>query len=62
MDIGLLAEQSQRRIDVIESQISQAQAAKAREEEVRDKLHELSSQSSYSISDINFLIEASNRY
>jgi hypothetical protein len=59
MDIGLLAEQRQRKIDALDSQISQAQAEKTAEEAVRDKLHELSSQSSYSISDINFLIEAS---
>ena len=62
MDIGLLAEQRQRRIDALDSQITQAQAAKAKEEETRDKLRELSSQSSYSIADINFLIEASNMY
>lgn len=59
MDISFLAEARQDRIDALDNQIIQAQAAKAAEEEIRDKLHELMSQSSYSISDINFLIEAS---
>ncbi len=59
MDISLLAEARQRKIDALDNQISQAETAKVEEEAVRDKLHELMSQSSYSISDINFLVEAS---
>lgn len=62
MDISLLAEASQRRIDNYGNDIDRAQASKAAEEAVRDRLRELMSQSNYSISDINFMIEAANRF
>jgi hypothetical protein len=61
MDISLLAEASQRRIDNFDNDISRIEAYKLDEEAVRDKLHELMSQSTYTISDINFLIQAAQR-
>lgn len=59
MDISVLAEARQRKIDALDNQIAQAQVDKAAQEGIRDRLQLLMSQSSYSIDDINFLIEAS---
>jgi hypothetical protein len=59
MDISKLAEDRQRIIDSIDNQILEAQTRKTVQEGIRDKLQELMAQSTYSIEDINFLIQNS---
>lgn len=62
MDIGQLAETAQRRVDDIDNRILTLQSAKTAQEDVRDRLQGLMSQSAYSIEDINFLLEVSNTF
>ncbi|UDL16803.1 membrane protein [Arthrobacter phage Atuin] len=57
MDIAQLAEQRQRKIDSINASIDSAQAQLVVENEILDRLHELMAQSSYTIAEINYLLE-----
>lgn len=56
MDIAQLAADRQRKIDNINASIEAAQAQIVTEQEILDELQRLQAQSSYTLAEINYLI------
>jgi chromosome condensin MukBEF ATPase and DNA-binding subunit MukB len=57
LDVAQIAETQQRKIDQTNSEIEAAQRRLEEEEAVLAKLNDLKSQSSYSVEEINYLLQ-----